>query len=225
MNETKSLLNKYDEESNVCGGNKETQKPWFGIGALSISLVGVGILLGSSLDRLSSPNTIESPPPPPPSDDVPPSTTRNRPLCRTYGDNARFTGILQTSMGSPSEQWSHIPCYAQPKKTWLWAGQENSADAAGINSFGAADAIFRVNFTRPAFPERQPILGFGGAFTDASALNYQSLSDSGKERLMELLFGETGIGYSLGRFQLNLDRVVSIRCTIFCSTIEPIALI
>ncbi|VEU38487.1 unnamed protein product [Pseudo-nitzschia multistriata] len=203
-NETKPLLDKNVQESNVYNGTKRGTKSWFGFGVLAISLVGLGILIGITLNPQSSLDTTSSPPPTPPSqDDDPPSTSRNRPLCRTYGENARFAGILQTSMGSPSEQWSHIPCFAQPKKTRLWAGQESSADAANINGFGAPDAIFKVNFSKPAFPDRQPIIGFGAAFTEAASLNYQSLSLAGKRQLMELLFGETGIGYSIGRVHMN----------------------
>jgi len=69
--------------------------------------------------------------------------------------------------------------------------------------FFSQDAVFKIDFDRPAFPNRQPIVGFGAAFTEASSLNYQSLSDVAKERLMELLFGKTGIGYSIGRVPLN----------------------
>jgi glucosylceramidase len=81
----------------------------------------------------------------------------------------------------------------------FWApSKDDSNSDVNINGYGVPDAIFRTDFNRYAFPDRQPIIGFGAAFTEASSLNYQSLSDVGKERLMELLFGKSGIGYSIG---------------------------
>lgn len=198
MNETNPLLG----NSNVYNGDKRQKSDpasWFRMGVLVVSLVGIGIWIGRSFPRPSQNTEPSSPSPPPPATESTTTTVRRtRPFCRIYGDNLKFAGILQTSLGSPSEQWSHIPCYAQPLKSRLWAGQQSGTEAAEINGFGAPDAILRTDFQRPAFPNREPIVGFGAAFTEASSLNFQSLSDVGKERLMELLFGKTGIGYSIG---------------------------
>jgi glucosylceramidase len=49
----------------------------------------------------------------------------------------------------------------------------------------------------------QPILGFGGAFTEASALNFGRLLPAGQEAVLELLFGKTGLGYSIGRIPIH----------------------
>ncbi|EED87519.1 glucosylceramidase [Thalassiosira pseudonana CCMP1335] len=57
--------------------------------------------------------------------------------------------------------------------------------------------------TSRAEPSRSPILGFGGAFTEAAALNYMSLNEEGREMVMQLLFGREGLGYSLGRTHIN----------------------
>ncbi len=198
MNETKPLLNKNGAGSYEDGGIGNDTKSWLRLGLEAIILVGVGVLIGGSMSQ-SEP--IASPEPQPLTDD-PPSASRNRRFCRIYGDRVKFAGILQTSIGNPSEQWSHVPCYEQPKKSnLLWASQDSDAIAADINGYGAPDAIFRTNFRRPAFPDRQPIVGFGAAFTEAASLNYQSLSEEGKERLMELLYGKTGIGYSVGAYK------------------------
>lgn len=197
MNETKPLLNK-NESGGSCGNGdiERDAKTWLRLGLEAISLIGIGVLIGGSWNR---PSTITSPEP---LADVPPPNSRNRRFCRIYGDRVKFAGILETSIGNPSQQWSHIPCYAQPKKsnTLLWASQDSDAKAADINGYGAPDAIFRTDFRRPAFPNRQPIVGFGAAFTEAASLNYQSLSVEGKARLMELLYGKTGIGYSIGAY-------------------------
>eukprot|EP00980_Cylindrotheca_fusiformis_P011379 scaffold2638_cov114-Cylindrotheca_fusiformis.AAC.7 len=132
-------------------------------------------------------------------DETPRSSLQYRPYCLTYHSKTTAR-ILQTSMGSPSQQWSHIPCYAQPEKVQLWA--KTTPPNVHINAYGFPDSILNISFSTPSFPKRQ-ILGFGAAFTEASALNYKSLSERGKETLMELYFGKTGIGYSLGRVHIN----------------------
>jgi Glycosyl hydrolase family 30 TIM-barrel domain len=138
-----------------------------------------------------------------------PSSMKYRPFCMVYGKRVKFAGVIQTSMGNPSQQWSHIPCYAQPEKVRKWASSSSSSNAeddeqmVNLNGYGAPDAILQVQLDRLAFPNRRPVIGFGSAFTEASSLNYQSLSEQGKERLMELLFGKTGLGYSVGRVHIN----------------------
>ena len=194
--EAKPLLNKNGDLSHI----NDNGKDGFGLNTLrAVSLIGVGILIGSSWHGNTSPVAVPSPER---LDDLPSSSSRNRRFCRIYGDRVKFAGILQTSIGNPSEQWSHIPCYEQPKKSnLLWASSD--IETADMNGYGAPDAILRTDFARPAFPNRQPIIGFGAAFTEASSLNYQSLSEEGKARLMELLYGKTGIGYSVGKYKLT----------------------
>ncbi len=52
--------------------------------------------------------------------------------------------------------------------------------------------------------EYQEILGFGGAFTDASAANYALMSDKTKKEFCELLFDkEKGLGYTFCRGCIN----------------------
>ncbi|VDN59158.1 unnamed protein product [Dracunculus medinensis] len=45
----------------------------------------------------------------------------------------------------------------------------------------------------------QKIFGFGGAFTDASGINLNSLSEKTREALIRSYFSDTGLQYSLGR--------------------------
>lgn len=49
----------------------------------------------------------------------------------------------------------------------------------------------------------QEILGFGGAFTESSAYNFFKLPVNIQEEVLELYFGNNGIGYSLGRIHIN----------------------
>ena len=48
-----------------------------------------------------------------------------------------------------------------------------------------------------------PILGFGGSFTESAALNYFSLSPAGREAVLDIFFGEDGLGYNLARTHIN----------------------
>lgn len=49
----------------------------------------------------------------------------------------------------------------------------------------------------------QKVKGFGGAFTEAAAHNYMGMSEEKKKELVEAYFGETGLGYNLGRLHMN----------------------
>jgi len=138
------------------------------------------------------------------SEDASASTTATplqyRPYCMTY-QNQKTARILQTSMGSPSQQWSRIPCYAEPEKVRMWT--KSPPPNAHLNEYGNPDAILNISLDETSFPDRPPILGFGAAFTESASLNYQSLSEKGKETLMELYFGKSGLGYALGRVHIN----------------------
>ncbi|KAG7366967.1 O-glycosyl hydrolase family protein [Nitzschia inconspicua] len=220
MDETKPLMVSSSPGSNGKhvygldnGGGNSRNKPevvspkWIGVGVVAtLAVFSVGMWFGRST-RGHPVSSVLSPPPPNPANDNTDdnehssSSMRYRPFCMVHGNRVAFAGILQTSMGNPSQQWSHIPCYAQPERVRTWAATNNVG--VNINGFGAPDAILRTNFSHVAFPQRPTIVGFGGAFTEAASLNYQSLSTAGKERLMELLFGKTGLGYSVGRVHIN----------------------
>ena len=50
----------------------------------------------------------------------------------------------------------------------------------------------------------QKIFGFGGAFTESSAVNYDKMSDENKQKVMELFFDkEKGLGYNFCRSTIN----------------------
>lgn len=63
------------------------------------------------------------------------------------------------------------------------------------------DFIHVVN----VYPElqEQTIEGFGGAFTEAAAVSFDSLTDSAREDFVESCFGNTGLRYNLGRMHMN----------------------
>jgi glucosylceramidase len=51
--------------------------------------------------------------------------------------------------------------------------------------------------------EFQKIKGFGGAFTEASAYNYNFLNKKDQERFISDYFSEKGLNYNLGRIHMN----------------------
>lgn len=119
----------------------------------------------------------------------------HRPICKYYGELSSVT-MVQTSLQDPSQQWSTVECVKAPQdaKGPLF-GRRNATQAVKLNEYGAPDAIIQVEFEKVAHPDREPIMGFGGAFTEASSLNYHSLSVEGQDAVMELLFGKSGLGY------------------------------
>ena len=207
------MANSDGEYTPLVGGQQKSNKDsWYSQfkGTGMVVLIGlVAFLYFTNNNESVSPsegvNTTPLQPPPVPVLNVEEEGTQPRtmyrPFCLTH-DGTRSARILQTSMGAPSQQWSHIPCYEQSKETMQWA-KKKKPDVK-LNAFRAPDAIMQLNLSRFAHPTRPtPILGFGSAFTEASALNYDSLSPVGKETLMELLYGSTGLGYSLGRVHIN----------------------
>ena len=52
-------------------------------------------------------------------------------------------------------------------------------------------------------PGSEVIEGFGGAFTEASAVNFSLLNDEAKDEFLEGYFGDSGLRYVLGRMHMN----------------------
>lgn len=110
-----------------------------------------------------------------------------RPACQVFTDQK--VQVIQTSLAQPDQQWAPMHCQIDANP-WFSGGSHPP-----IEKYGAPDAKLMVDLSEVAHPTRQPIMGFGGAFTEASARNYESLSQQGKDAVMELLFGKSGLGY------------------------------
>ena len=110
-----------------------------------------------------------------------------RPTCTVYGKPS--VRVRQTSFGAPTEHWAEQPC-VQDSPPWFASGE-----AVVVPEYGVPDARLKVDLAKVAHPNREPIMGFGGAFTEASGRNYDSLNQQGKDGVMELLFGKDGLGY------------------------------
>mmetsp|Transcript_38158 Transcript_38158/g.85474 ORF Transcript_38158/g.85474 Transcript_38158/m.85474 type:complete len:488 (+) Transcript_38158:41-1504(+) len=72
--------------------------------------------------------------------------------------------------------------------TWTWDSPWNAVDMA-----------VSISANSP----QQKVMGFGGAFTEASAIHFKSLSAAKQEEVLELYFGRTGHQYTVGRVPIN----------------------
>ena len=100
--------------------------------------------------------------------------------------------IIQTAKESPSEHYVPLSCKVVKKLT------SNADIAVGEMAPITVDFLDILNADR-----ENGIVGFGGAFTEASALNFHSLNEDGQEAVLDLLFGESGLGYNMGRVHMN----------------------
>ena len=144
------------------------------------------------------------------------SNILHRPICEYWSKGEiLFDSATQTSMKEPSKQWAGVACLPVEMTTKAKLEQETNSlfrkspsdtkfvNPLQVDDYLAPDAILQVNFSQRVFADRPPIYGFGGAFTEASALNFNRLSTAGKDAVMDLLFGKSGLGYSIGRIHIN----------------------
>jgi glucosylceramidase len=89
------------------------------------------------------------------------------------------------------------------KKLKIIQSQQNSIEQFKLLdevSFNADERQIEMNLLM-LYPDicYQEIKGFGGAFTESSALNYFSMDESNRSRIREAYFGTNGLRYNLGR--------------------------
>ncbi|KAH1006203.1 hypothetical protein HUJ05_006956 [Dendroctonus ponderosae] len=75
-----------------------------------------------------------------------------------------------------------------------------STTGSFANSTSEADATVTISNLTETY---QTILGFGGAFTDATGINLNILTNASREFLIQSYFGDDGIQYSLGRVPIG----------------------
>ncbi|KAG7396698.1 hypothetical protein PHYBOEH_001927 [Phytophthora boehmeriae] len=66
-----------------------------------------------------------------------------------------------------------------------------------------ADPVSNPTFTVDVSTQYQTIIGFGGAFTDAVAINVYKLSPKLQDMVLDQYFSETGLQYNLGRVPIG----------------------
>ena len=69
----------------------------------------------------------------------------------------------------------------------------------------------------------QTIIGFGGAFTDATGINIASLPTAAQQKLIEGYFSESGIGYNLCRVPIG-GTDFSTRAYSYDDNLDPLLL-
>jgi O-glycosyl hydrolase len=101
--------------------------------------------------------------------------------------------VLQTSLHEADKPWSTLqPCLVHSPNT-----------PVEINTAAAPDAILNVSFSG-ARNKSPTILGFGGAFTEATSRNFYTLAEGAQQTVLELLFGSAiGLGYSMARIPIH----------------------
>lgn len=177
--------------------SKITSKSKLMMGVSALVLVTFAFLVGRTTNSSSSSKDGEKTATLPNLSNMP---TR---LCEIYhqggGGGGSNIQMIQTSFAEPSKQWSEVPCVHVDNRK-LSKMEENDGDDTQ-QKYGTAE--IKIDFNNIIFPNRPPILGFGGAFTEAAALNFNSLSKDGQAAVIELLFGKSGLGYTLGRTHIN----------------------
>lgn len=77
---------------------------------------------------------------------------------------------------------------------WVW-----SHGCLGYGDTWSPGPIVEIH----TWEQRQPIEGFGGAFTDASAQLFSQLNSWAQADLIEKYFGDSGLSYNMGRVHIN----------------------
>lgn len=93
--------------------------------------------------------------------------------------------------------WGESPAIAGPCRAWRTSDREKFAEVAVPGWQPASGALPGV--TVDASQRFQSVLGFGGAFTDASCYLLGGMEPASRRKLLEELFGRNGLGLSLGR--------------------------
>ncbi|XP_050449095.1 lysosomal acid glucosylceramidase-like isoform X2 [Cataglyphis hispanica] len=90
---------------------------------------------------------------------------------------------------------------------WYISTKDGKMMEYSINNFSNEDEIKNKSerikvLTIDSSLKYQQIFGFGGAMTDAAALNIRTLSNETQHKLLESYFGSTGIGYTYCRLPI-----------------------
>eukprot|EP01052_Picozoa_sp_SAG31_P022669 SAG31_NODE_1815_length_7210_cov_7.167628_4_plen_243_part_00 len=123
-------------------------------------------------------------------------------ISQTAGQASQWSSILQSSNGTRDSQLTEVGSVP-------WGNDFRSRHES------------QLTIEVDVATARQQILGFGGAFTEASGWTFAQLPSAGKEKVLKLYFGDAssgqltdasksdskhtngGIGYSLGRVTMN----------------------
>lgn len=115
--------------------------------------------------------------------------------CKCTG--AAGCGTLQT----PSVSAGAALVIKSSKDDGYWMTETVQTTATSQLPDGWLKARIQVQAGAPSTP--QPIEGFGGAFTDAMAYQYELMDAATKDAFIQVHFGDSGLGYSMGRTHMG----------------------
>ena len=94
--------------------------------------------------------------------------------------------------------WSDMAASSPPVKVWITSEEQKFSPAQDL-TWSAATNMNSESIQIDPHTWYQEILGFGGAFTDASCFLFSQLNPSDRKTLFDELFGPEGLRFSMGR--------------------------
>jgi len=111
--------------------------------------------------------------------------------------------IIETSKRAPSQHWGDIPC-SQHEEEENDSWEHDIQDNAAVISIRLPSSFTSSSNTEPETKRRQTIQGFGGSITEATSLNWRSLSPRAQNLVLQLFYDSRfGLGFTLGRVPIN----------------------
>jgi O-glycosyl hydrolase len=115
--------------------------------------------------------------------------------------NTKDVVIFETAAGEQFSGGLNTVTIQHIRNTIPSLGTLKFGNTRGDNYVEASDGTARIVVDGDTL--FQEIIGFGGAFTEASAYNFFKLPSLLQKKVIELYFGEDGINFSLGRIHIN----------------------
>lgn len=108
------------------------------------------------------------------------------------------TAVAAVAYAGKLAAWGEETPGSGQVRGWRTAGQERFAEFA-VEPWGHAGKFGPEAVEIDCSRQFQAILGFGGAFTDASCYLFSRMAPGERRKLLEELFGPGGLGLSMGR--------------------------
>jgi glucosylceramidase len=123
------------------------------------------------------------------------------------------------AVASATSARAEVPSPSGEIAVWTTAGADRHASRPALAwSRGAGDApnVVRIDPSR----ERQPVLGFGAAFTDAACFTFNRLEPGVRKKLFADLFGPSRLGLSVHRVAMGASDYATTEYS-YCEGLEP----
>ena len=122
---------------------------------------------------------------------------------RSHATRRRFLQMsgyaaAAASLGSGARTWADTTQSVRPMQAWVTADTRRF-EKFDVPAWKPADQKTRPSIQIDPRTWYQEILGFGGAFTDASCYMFSQLNAADRAALLRDLYGPDGLRFSLGR--------------------------